>query len=36
MMNSILFVGRLTKDVEVKELEDGKKVANISLAVPRS
>lgn len=36
MMNSILFVGRLTKDVEVKELDDGKKVANISLAVPRS
>ena len=36
MMNSILFVGRLTKDVEVKELDDGKKVANICLAVPRS
>lgn len=36
MMNSILFVGRLTKDVEVKELEDGKKVANICIAVPRS
>lgn len=36
MMNSTLFVGRLTKDVEVKELDDGKKVANICLAVPRS
>ena len=36
MLNQIVLVGRLSKDVEVKELESGKKVANITLAVPRS
>ena len=36
MLNQIVLVGRLAKDVEVKELESGKKVANITLAVPRS
>lgn len=35
MLNQIVLVGRLTKEVEVKELESGKKVANLTLAVPR-
>ena len=36
MLNQIVVVGRLTKSPEVKELEDGKKVTNMTLAVPRS
>lgn len=36
MLNQIVLVGRLTKEVEVKELESGKKVANITIAIPRS
>ena len=36
MLNQIVLVGRLVKDVEVKELESGKRVANAVLAVPRS
>lgn len=36
MLNQVVLVGRLTKDLEVKELEDGKKVANMTLAIPRS
>lgn len=36
MSNQVILVGRLAKDIEIKELEDGKKVSNITLAVPRS
>jgi len=36
MLNQLVLVGRLTKEMEVKEMEDGKKVAHITLAVPRS
>ena len=36
MLNQVILVGRLVRDVEVKELESGKKVADICLAVPRS
>ena len=36
MLNQVVLVGRLTKEVELKELESGKKVANITLAIPRS
>ena len=36
MLNQVVLVGRLTKEVEVKELDDGKKVGNLSLAIPRS
>ncbi len=36
MLNQIVLVGRLTKDLETKELEDGKKVLNMTLAIPRS
>ena len=36
MLNQVVLVGRLTNDVEIKELEDGKKVCNLTLAVSRS
>lgn len=36
MLNQIVLVGRLVKDVEVKKLESGKRVANAVLAVPRN
>ena len=36
MLNQVICVGRLVKNVEVNELEGGKKVANITLAIPRS
>ena len=36
MLNSLILVGRLTKDIELKQLETGKTVATLSLAVPRS
>ena len=34
--NKMFFIGRLTKDPELKSLESGKKVCNITLAVDRS
>lgn len=36
MLNQIILVGRLTKDVELKEGENGSKFANMTLAIPRS
>ncbi len=36
MLNQTVLVGRLVDQPEVKELESGKKVANITLAVQRS
>lgn len=36
MLNQIVLVGRLARDIEVKESESGKRVANILLAIPRS
>ena len=36
MLNQIVIVGRLVNEMVVKEAEDGKKVANITLACPRS
>lgn len=36
MLNQIILVGRLTKDVHLNKTESGKKVANLSLAIPRS
>ncbi len=36
MLNQVVFVGRLVKDVEIKETENGNKVSNITIAVPRS
>ncbi len=35
MLNQVVLVGRLTHDPEIKILEDGRKVADIALAVQR-
>jgi single-strand DNA-binding protein len=36
MLNQMVVVGRLVRDPELRETETGKKVTNITLAVPRS
>lgn len=36
MLNQVLLVGRLVADPEVKKLESGKEVSNITIAVNRS
>ncbi|MDD4734446.1 MAG: single-stranded DNA-binding protein, partial [Bacilli bacterium] len=36
MLNQTVVVGRIVKDPELKETESGRKVTNITLAVPRS
>ena len=36
MLNQTVLVGRLTSNPEVNELESGKKVTNITLAIPRN
>ncbi|NLD78808.1 MAG: single-stranded DNA-binding protein [Mollicutes bacterium] len=36
MLNQFVIVGRLVKDSELRETETGKKITNITLAVPRS
>lgn len=36
MLNQVICVGRLTDDPKVKDLDNGKQVSNITLAVPRS
>ena len=36
MLNQVVMVGRLTKDPEVIETENGNKVSNIAIAVPRN
>ena len=36
MLNQTVIVGRLVRDPELRETESGKKVTNITLAVPRS
>lgn len=36
MLNQMVVVGRLVRDPEVRETENGKKVSDIKLAVPRS
>lgn len=36
MLNQTIIVGRLVKDPEMKELENGSKVVNLTLAVQRS
>ena len=35
MLNQVVLVGRLTKDIELKTAENGKKYANLSIAVHR-
>lgn len=36
MLNQIVLVGRLVRDPELRKTENGKKVTNITIAVPRS
>ena len=36
MVNSVMLVGRLAQDIEVKKLDSGKEVTKVALAVPRS
>lgn len=36
MLNQVVIVGRLVKEPEIKETQDGKKISNITLAVQRS
>ncbi|MGI6329648.1 MAG: single-stranded DNA-binding protein [Bacilli bacterium] len=36
MLNQIVIVGRLVRDPTLRETESGKKVTNITLAIPRS
>jgi len=35
MLNQIVIVGRLVKEAEVKDTENGRKVTKITLAIPR-
>ncbi len=35
MLNQLVVVGRLVRDPELRETENGKKVSNITLAIPR-
>ena len=35
-MNKVFLIGRLSRDPELRQTEGGKKVTNITLAVPRS
>ncbi len=36
MLNQIVLVGRLVRDIQVNSSDSGKKIATITLAVPRS
>ena len=36
MLNQVVLVGRLTRNIKINKWESGKKVATISLAIPRS
>ncbi len=36
MLNQVVLVGRLTRDVTVNKTEKGNKIATLSLAIPRS
>jgi len=36
MLNQVVLVGRMTSDPSLKEIEDGSKYSNITLAIPRS
>lgn len=36
MLNQVVLVGRLTRNIRINKGESGKKIATISLAIPRS
>lgn len=36
MLNQIVLVGRLTRNIKINKSDKGKKIATISLAIPRS
>lgn len=36
MLNQLVIVGRITKDIEVSEFENGKKYTTMTLAIPRT
>ena len=36
MLNQTVLVGRITQDLEIKELEDGRKECLMTIAIPRS
>lgn len=36
MMNQMVLIGRIANTPQLKELDDGRKVTNLTLAVPRS
>ena len=36
MLNQLVLVGRLTKDIEIEKIDDDKEMAILNLAVPRS
>ena len=36
MLNQVIFVGRLTNDIELQESENGNKYAVVTLAIPRT
>lgn len=36
MLNQIILVGRLTRDIKINKTDNGKKIATLSLAIPRS
>ena len=36
MLNQAVLVGRIARDLEVRETENGAKVSNLTLAIPRS
>ena len=36
MLNQVVLVGRLTRDIKINKTDSGKKIASLSLAIPRS
>ena len=36
MLNQLVLVGRIVRDPKVKELDSGKKVSHVTLAIPRN
>ena len=36
MLNQVVLVGRLTRDITINKADSGRKVATISIAIPRS